>query len=144
MSAAKRSGANLRKEPGPLPGHRVGALVVHPRRGHPHRARAGPHLPALVIAIADHLPAALALAFVRDYGEHRIVTFPTSVPAPILPETSTRSPGRYNPFLSPFPADPQVSSIARAGNWLWPRQQFWQQSRTGAHTGGMMIAVLSS
>ena len=32
---------------------------------------------------------------------------------PLLETSTTRSPGRYTPFLMPFPADPQVSSIAR-------------------------------
>jgi hypothetical protein len=33
---------------------------------------------------------------------------------PLLETSTTRSPGRYTPFRVPFPADPQVSSIARA------------------------------
>ena len=38
----------------PLPGFRVRPLVVHPRRFHLHRTRAGHHRARLVVAIADH------------------------------------------------------------------------------------------
>ncbi len=37
----------------------LGALVVDPRSGHLDRARAGQHLPGLVIAVADHQAAAV-------------------------------------------------------------------------------------
>jgi hypothetical protein len=40
---------------------RVGPLVVHLRRGHLHRARAGQHLSRLVAAVAGHQPAAVLI-----------------------------------------------------------------------------------
>jgi hypothetical protein len=40
-----------RGKPLPLPGHRIGPLVVHPQDSHLHRAGAGQHLPALVVAV---------------------------------------------------------------------------------------------
>jgi hypothetical protein len=48
-----------RGEPLALPGVRIGALVVDPRYRHLDRAGAGQHLPRLVIAVADHQPAAV-------------------------------------------------------------------------------------
>jgi hypothetical protein len=60
-------------EPLPLAGVRVGALVVDPRDGHLDRARAGQHLPRLVIAVADDQPAAVPVPLGgvrRDIGVH--------------------------------------------------------------------------
>jgi hypothetical protein len=60
---------SCRGEPHPL----AGALVVDPRGGHLHRARAGQHLPALVIAVADHQAAAVLIPLageLRDIGVH--------------------------------------------------------------------------
>ena len=144
-----------RREPLPLTGFRVDALVVDPRRVHLDRARAGGHLPRLVVAVAHHQPAAVLVALVGEPGDvgvdlglqrlgqhppgtlahesHRSTTtpdgaaaaepsrsaesettvsmgrtFPTSVAAPVLLGTFIRSPGK----VRPFPADPQISSIA--------------------------------
>src|SRR6266496_3714685 len=43
------------------------------------------------------MSALVARAAIRDYGEHRVVPSRPAFPAPILLETSTRSPGRYTP-----------------------------------------------
>ena len=58
-----------RGEPLPLAGVRVGALVVDPRRAHLDRARAGQHLPRLVIAVAHHQPAAVLVPLGGERGD---------------------------------------------------------------------------
>ena len=138
-----------------FPGARVGALVVHPRRGHldrrprwsappghgdsrsappgggrshpaPQRTPRYTHRPRLQ-RLGQHPPGALphdlinqrprrravAASRIRDYGKHGRVPSPAFQRQPLLETSTTRSPGRYTPFLMPFPADPQVSSIAR-------------------------------
>jgi len=60
-------------DPLPLTGVRVGALVGDPGDGHLDRARAGQDLPRLVIAVADHQPAAIFATLGgmrRDIGVH--------------------------------------------------------------------------
>ena len=51
-----------RAEPHPLARGRVGALVVHPRRGHLHRPGAGQHRPRLGSAVTHHHPPAIPIA----------------------------------------------------------------------------------
>jgi hypothetical protein len=50
-----------RAEPLPLARGRVGALVVHPRRGHFHRPGAGQHRPRLGGAVTHHQAAAVLI-----------------------------------------------------------------------------------
>jgi hypothetical protein len=62
-----------RGEPLALASVRIDALVVDPRHGHLHRARAGQHLARLVIAVAHHQPTALLVELAgqrRDVGVH--------------------------------------------------------------------------
>jgi hypothetical protein len=47
-------GQDRRREPLPLAGFQVRPLVVHPRRFHLHRTRAGHHRARLVVAMAVH------------------------------------------------------------------------------------------
>ena len=55
-----------RAEPLPLARGRVGALVVHPRRGHLHRAGAGQHRPRLGGAVAHHQAPTVLIAQPRE------------------------------------------------------------------------------
>jgi hypothetical protein len=57
-------------EPLPLPDVRVGALVVDPRNRYLDRARAGQHLPRLVMAVADYQATAVLIA--RGAGPPRL------------------------------------------------------------------------
>ena len=51
-----------RAEPHPLARGRVGALVVHPRRGHLHRPGTGQHRPRLGSAVTHHHPPSILIA----------------------------------------------------------------------------------
>jgi hypothetical protein len=55
-----------RAEPPPLTGDRVGALVVHPRCGHLHRARASQHRTRLRGAVAHHQPVSFHVPQVSE------------------------------------------------------------------------------
>jgi hypothetical protein len=62
---------NRRGEPRPLARGRVGALVVHPRRGHLHRAGGRGDLPRPGVPVADHQPPAILAQLARMRGDVR-------------------------------------------------------------------------
>jgi hypothetical protein len=49
-----------------LPGRRVGAPVIDPRRGHLHRPGAGQYLPRLVMPVPHHQAAAAPVPLARE------------------------------------------------------------------------------
>ena len=54
------------REPLPLTGFRVNALVVNARRVHLDRARAGDHITRLVVTVAHHQPTPVVVALVGE------------------------------------------------------------------------------
>ena len=65
----RHHGGRIAEENRPLPGVRVDAPVVDPRRGHLHRARAGEDLPRLMAAVAHHQAAAPLVALGAEPGD---------------------------------------------------------------------------
>jgi hypothetical protein len=55
-----------RREPLPLTGIRIHALVIDPRRVHGDRARRGQHLPLIVVTVAHHQPSAVLVELITE------------------------------------------------------------------------------